>query len=124
MKLKEEILKTLSDLPIKRRTMAKRCKDCGRYRNYNICDHWCPSPKYTWREGLILNKGKMYKQDKVKGFVEIKSESPKDKVKRYLKEAEELFKGFSNHKDYEMIDCYIWYGIIVEIAKMLQKEEK
>ena len=59
----------------------------------------------------------MYKQDKEKGYIEIKSESPKDKVKRLIGEAEEILTEYTGSK------FSVDGKAVIEVAKLLQEEE-
>lgn len=94
-KKKEKGLKTLQVKP--------RCKGCGRFLpekdDYHYCPNWIPE----------LSRGQ--------GLSGINPESPKDKVKRLLREAlqikHEINNGWVNISDEE----------VVQIARMIQIEE-
>ena len=88
--------------------MAKRCKDCGRYIGITEV-HSCPEFIHWY---YTIPQGETIKIGRTK-----RPESPKDKVKRLLKEAEGIFKNVFHHEGYE------WFKHIIEIAKLLQREE-
>jgi len=88
--------------PVKK-TMSKRCKDCGRYIGEKYW-HRCPEDGIS---RYVAN-------------IEVKSFSPSENVKRYLREAEEIwlrrFIGGNPGSEFNYLE-------IIQIAKLLQKEE-